>query len=52
MGAVVELTDEEWALVEHLFDPPPRSTVFGQDLATNLGLPDHEIDLIEPAFTP
>jgi len=22
MGAVVELTDEEWGLVEHLFDPP------------------------------
>ena len=22
MGAVVELTDEEWGLVEHLFDSP------------------------------
>ena len=30
-----------------------RSAIAGwQDLAMNLGLPDHEIDLIEPAFAP
>ena len=29
MGAVVELTDEEWALVEHLFDPPVHRGVKG-----------------------
>jgi hypothetical protein len=29
MGAVVELTGEEWGLVEHLFDPPVRRGVKG-----------------------
>ena len=29
MGAVVELTDEEWNLVEHLFDPPVHRGVKG-----------------------
>ena len=30
-----------------------RSAIVGwKDLATNLGLPDHEVDLIESAFTP
>jgi transposase len=29
MGAVVELTDEEWGLVEHLFDPPVHRGVKG-----------------------
>lgn len=30
-----------------------RSAIVGwQDLASNLGLPDHEIDLVQPAFTP
>lgn len=29
MGAVVELTNEEWSLVEHLFDPPVHRGVKG-----------------------
>jgi transposase len=29
MGAVVDLTDEEWGLVEHLFDPPVHRGVKG-----------------------
>ena len=29
MGAVVELTDDEWSLVEHLFDPPVHRGVKG-----------------------
>lgn len=29
MGAVVELTDEAWGLVEHLFDPPVHRGVKG-----------------------
>ena len=29
MGAVVELTDGEWGLVEHLFDPPVHRGVKG-----------------------
>ncbi len=29
MGVVVELTNEEWSLVEHLFDPPVHRGVKG-----------------------
>ena len=29
MGAVVDLTDDEWSLVEHLFDPPVHRGVKG-----------------------
>ncbi len=29
MGAVVELTDDEWSLVEHLFDPARHRGVKG-----------------------
>lgn len=36
MGAVVELTDEEWNLVKHLFDPPVhrgiKGTIPGRDI--------------------
>ena len=29
MGALVELTDDEWGLVKHLFDPPVQRGVKG-----------------------
>jgi hypothetical protein len=35
MGAVAELTDEEWGLVEHLFDPPVHMAVMGPRLVVH-----------------